>query len=1271
MVGGRGTCGGAVLLALAWAASVPPAQAAPVPRPQQPVGSIVDARGEAEIALVELPDWRLAEVDQGLLTGDDLRTGALGGLALLFADRTQIRVHRNTTLRVTAVAGQTPEQTDTLLDLLRGRLWSRAAAGGAGVEVRTPAATAAIRGTDWSLEVDQDGRTVLIVLDGEVVLANPQGRVTVGSGEAAVAEVGAAPTRLFLVRPAGRPQLLLYGDIEDVSRGFGPGRMPVGELRQRQARLLATVPGERSAADWLDAAEISVASNDFQQARAALASARRLGAPAGRVAYVEGFVAVHDGDHARAAELLQQAASSLDPQRGSSALATAYLALILAREPARAAALRQTLGDRALSPELTSLDAAVEVFSGDAETALGIAAEGVRRFPDDAQLRLLAGQLMLLLDHRDDLKALADETITRLPDQPEGWELRGRWLADVQGDYRAAIAAFREAVRRGPGGEDSLNELGLAYAALNENRRAEEALREAIAKDARGTAARANLAILMLDQSREAEAEPLIAQLRAQDPGFSTGLLLEGRLAFQRGDVELATRKFLAASTADPGEADGVLLTAIGLQAQEDFAGAADTIDDAIRTDPYDPAAPLVGAVFARDLFEADRSIELAREADRRINATPALGIDQIDAARGGAVNVGAAFSFLGLDAWGDFYAERVFDPLDPGSLYFRAAQSPDDSARFSSNTQGFLLDPLGVANRLRYTDVLRRPFTDVEIGGRIGSSGGATRSGTDFDLEMLRLGEIPYALSMIGTTSDDQGDGPNAGGNSWGGALLAGLQLTPYDSLLIAGSKSRSYLGVPGTADAADPDNTSDGEDFDASLGYSHSFSARNVLMARLFYEDSDAEGRNGSPFGLGLDDRVYSLLRFLGREDYALLQALGLNDASGTPCQTNPALDPLLVVDGGVCGGSALPMIDAARIDDSILEDLRNHDRRGGLQLRHALDVGPVTLSYGAELTRRLDELKLRAMQFRELGTGRVLVPTLLDEEFPFGEAVVVGSDSEADRWTLDSHLDLLWSPDRDLRLEAGLFPTQRWDDGNRLDPHLGPRAGIAWAPIEGHWLRAAYRDQRLGPSQVTLAPVETLGLGGLGESLSDDGRSRSIIGRWDAEWSRFLYTGVELRRDMLHDIVVALPRSFDVVGIENGRIDSASLTVNSWLTRGIGVFARGEWRQTDRGGSDSGDLPLIGSHALTAGATWVHPSSLQVTLSHSFEGDRPSINDRDEDLDDFNSTDLSLSLEPFRRRLALQLSLLNLFDLDNEIGDDVPGPGRTLLFGARYRF
>ena len=514
------------------------AGAAPLPRPTSPVGNIVDARGEAEIALSELPDWRLAEIDQGLLTGDDLRTGPLGALALLFTDRTQIRVHRNTTLRVTAVAGAASAQADTLLDLVRGRLWSRATAGGDGVQVRTPAATAAIRGTDWSLEVDERGRTVLIVLDGQVALENAQGSIVVSSGEAAVAEIGQAPTKFFLARPAGRPQLLLYGDIKDVFRDFGPARGPATTLRANEAQLDSMAAGQRGATDWLDAAELAIARNDWPAATEAAAAARGLGASGARLTYVDGLTAGRDQDYGRAAALLQQAAPSLDPTRARAALAAAYLALILDRQPREAAALRARLGDRSASAELTQLDAAVEVFSGDAETALGIAREGVQRFPDDAQLRLITGQLLLLLDRRDELKALADETIARLPDEPQGWDLRGRWLADVEGDYRAAIAAFLEAVAREPRDNDSLNELALAYYAIDESRQAETVLRRSLAIDPYHSAARANLAILLLDQSREAEAEPEIERLHSDDPGLPTSMLLQGRLAFQRGDIE-------------------------------------------------------------------------------------------------------------------------------------------------------------------------------------------------------------------------------------------------------------------------------------------------------------------------------------------------------------------------------------------------------------------------------------------------------------------------------------------------------------------------------------------------------------------------------------------------------------------------------------------------------------------------------------------------------------------------------------------------------------
>ena len=51
------------------------------------------------------------------------------------------------------------------------------------MNVKTPAAVAAIRGTDWSLSVDGSGKTALVVLEGVVELRNAQGSVTVRQGD--------------------------------------------------------------------------------------------------------------------------------------------------------------------------------------------------------------------------------------------------------------------------------------------------------------------------------------------------------------------------------------------------------------------------------------------------------------------------------------------------------------------------------------------------------------------------------------------------------------------------------------------------------------------------------------------------------------------------------------------------------------------------------------------------------------------------------------------------------------------------------------------------------------------------------------------------------------------------------------------------------------------------------------------------------------------------------------------------------------------------------
>ena len=188
---------------------------AAVPRNVPTVGTVITVRGdENNVYFVDTLDWRKAEIDQALATGDALRTGPLGGLAILFLDQTQIRVHRNTLLEIRYV-GTEAEPGKSAFKLEQGAVWSRVrrGLGSRGVTFETPAATAAIRGTDWYLSVDAD-KSTLVVLDGSVEFFNEFGSLQVTSGEIATAVVGQAPTKRILVAPKDQPRWVLDLSLE-------------------------------------------------------------------------------------------------------------------------------------------------------------------------------------------------------------------------------------------------------------------------------------------------------------------------------------------------------------------------------------------------------------------------------------------------------------------------------------------------------------------------------------------------------------------------------------------------------------------------------------------------------------------------------------------------------------------------------------------------------------------------------------------------------------------------------------------------------------------------------------------------------------------------------------------------------------------------------------------------------------------------------------------------------------------------------------------------
>ena len=165
---------------------------------------VVDLQGSGERKADRDAPWLAARSRDNLAGGAFVRTGTASRMALLFADETQVRLNQNSLLQVKEVAGAGRDATVLRLEL--GRAWSQAKRVPDSLQLETPSATAAIRGTSWELEVDASGRATLAVVTGTVEFFNAQGRVTVEANESAVAEVGKAPVKLVLTNPRDRVQ---------------------------------------------------------------------------------------------------------------------------------------------------------------------------------------------------------------------------------------------------------------------------------------------------------------------------------------------------------------------------------------------------------------------------------------------------------------------------------------------------------------------------------------------------------------------------------------------------------------------------------------------------------------------------------------------------------------------------------------------------------------------------------------------------------------------------------------------------------------------------------------------------------------------------------------------------------------------------------------------------------------------------------------------------------------------------------------------------------
>jgi Flp pilus assembly protein TadD len=200
---------------------------------------VVSVQGVGESRADDKAAWKPAEPRQELFASNSVRTGSYSRMGLLFADRTQVRLAEKTVMVIKSAARAGAGERTTLR-LEQGRSWSQTNVAPANLYLETPSATAAIRGTDWEVEVFEGGRSLLTVFSGEVEYFNEFGRVTVAKNEQAQAIPGQAPVKLLIANPRDRIQWVTAFS-PDPSRHIAPAASPAERDRLESiAELIRT-----------------------------------------------------------------------------------------------------------------------------------------------------------------------------------------------------------------------------------------------------------------------------------------------------------------------------------------------------------------------------------------------------------------------------------------------------------------------------------------------------------------------------------------------------------------------------------------------------------------------------------------------------------------------------------------------------------------------------------------------------------------------------------------------------------------------------------------------------------------------------------------------------------------------------------------------------------------------------------------------------------------------------------------------------------------------
>jgi len=659
----------------------------------QSAANIISIQGDGQFRPDDEAEWSAAEIQQDLLVGSFVRTGEYSRMGLLFSDRTQLRLNEKTILQIKDVTDQ------TRLRLESGRAWTQSKTLPGKLFMETPAATAAIRGTDWDVEVDESGRAVLTVLSGEVEFFNELGRVVVQQNESAEARIGHAPTKLIFVRPHDRVQWVTAYSVDPLRHIALSGCKP-DELEQA---LASALPAERGRI---------LADLDRWGEADGMFNAGLTADPIGA-----GFAALRRGNPEEARSFFDRACATQGRDAELLALGRASVAIVTEDFGRAFASLTALTRETPLSqPAPFLLLADLMIYAGDLEKSAACLMQGLERFPDDAKLHSALARAYLFADERGKSREEIDSA-QRIRERSVEAALAEGDLARVEGNAKSAARAYERAIEVKPADDRGWYGLGRVNTEKEEIRAGRGNLLKALELYPRGAGYQGELGTLESLANNFTASRAAFNQALEQNPDDYVALTGLGLLELKRGNTEAALDAFLRAGLMEPRYARVHVYTAVAYYQMGRVPESLDELKRASQLDEKDPMPHFMESIIHTDTMRPGLAVESARMALRLLPYLKSL--NQLVNDQQGLTNLGYAFSYLGMEEWAQRYAQDSYYPFWAGSHLFLADHYFGLFNKNSELFQGFLSDPTVFGSSNRFQTLIPKPVANFSASMR------------------------------------------------------------------------------------------------------------------------------------------------------------------------------------------------------------------------------------------------------------------------------------------------------------------------------------------------------------------------------------------------------------------------------------------------------------------------------------------------------------------------------------------------------------------------